>query len=80
MTDDYKFPDWVHGSIGEAKVMTINDIEKQRMSTAWLQLCPEQDITAFDLWRCLQIGREVRPDEARLIAEDLRRHYKPRSI
>lgn len=26
MSDDYKFPDWVHGSIDDAKVMTVSDI------------------------------------------------------
>lgn len=48
-------------------------------SDAWMTLSPEPDITAYDLWRCLNMGQSVRPDEVAGIPEDLRRHYKRRS-
>lgn len=47
---------------------------------AWMALSPEQDITAYDLWRCLMIGQSVRPDEVVGIPKDLRRHYKMRHV
>lgn len=41
----------------------------------WLTLQPQPDITAYELWQCMQIGSSLHPDRCDGIPETVRRHY-----